>query len=77
VLCREIVPVNADVVEKLTGLMKKYIADGRSTVGAAQKNDAEIAIDGATGAGKKNRRKRQAATESTKEIELALDPQFD
>jgi arylsulfatase A len=33
---------NAPVVKHLTELLEKYIADGRSTPGAAQKNDAKI-----------------------------------
>ncbi|MHB8900369.1 MAG: sulfatase family protein [Thermoguttaceae bacterium] len=37
---------NPDVVQRLTGLMRKYIADGRSTPGPVQKNAAEILIDG-------------------------------
>jgi arylsulfatase A-like enzyme len=31
-----------DVVEKLTKLLEKYVADGRSTPGTAQKNDVKI-----------------------------------
>ncbi len=33
-----------EVVKELTGLLKKYIADGRSTPGTAQTNDARIQI---------------------------------
>ena len=33
-----------EVVEKLTALVEKYVSEGRSTPGAAQKNDVEIAI---------------------------------
>jgi hypothetical protein len=33
-----------EVVQKLTRLLEKYIAEGRSTPGAPQKNDAEINI---------------------------------
>lgn len=33
-----------DVVEKLTKLLEKYVADGRSTPGAPQKNDVEVDI---------------------------------
>jgi arylsulfatase A-like enzyme len=33
-----------EVVEKLTALLKKYVAEGRSTPGAAQKNDVPVDI---------------------------------
>lgn len=33
-----------EVVARLTGLMEQYIADGRSTAGARQANDAEIVL---------------------------------
>lgn len=38
---------NPEVVARLTALMQKYIADGRSTPGAPQKNDAAINYDSA------------------------------
>ncbi len=44
---KNVLDANAEVVERLTALMKKYITDGRSTVGAPQKNDAAISIEGA------------------------------
>ena len=33
-----------DIVQKLTKLLEKYVADGRSTPGVPQKNDAKIDI---------------------------------
>jgi arylsulfatase A-like enzyme len=42
-----------EVVEKLTALMKQYIANGRCTPGAPQKNDVAINLDGAHGEKKK------------------------
>jgi hypothetical protein len=38
-----------EVVERLTALLDRYVADGRSTPGAAQKNDVAVDIrkDGA------------------------------
>jgi arylsulfatase A-like enzyme len=33
-----------EIVERLTKLLEKYIADGRSTPGLAQKNDAQVEI---------------------------------
>ena len=41
----DVAAANPEVVEKLTTLMRKYIADGRSTVGASQKNEAAMSID--------------------------------
>lgn len=51
---------NPDVVRGLTTLMQQYIADGRSTPGAAQQNGAKISIDGrAKGKGKSKPKKRR------------------
>ncbi|HUT58582.1 MAG TPA: arylsulfatase [Phycisphaerae bacterium] len=62
---------NGDVVQRLTRLMRQYIANGRSTPGAAQENGAEISIDGrAKGKGKGNAKKRR-------EERNARDPSFD
>ncbi len=38
-----------EIVERLTALLDRYVADGRSTPGAAQKNDVAVDIrkDGA------------------------------
>ena len=58
---------NPEVVEKLTELMKKYIADGRSTVGAAQKNEAPMSVESGSGGGNKERKKNANA----------LNPDFD
>jgi len=66
---------NPEVVERLTALMKKYIADGRSTIGTPQKNEAEISVDHSSGGKKKKGKKAQA--ESEQGVTLALDPQFD
>jgi hypothetical protein len=79
---KDVAVANAEVVEKLTALMKKYIADGRSTVGAPQKNDATISVD-SNGDGKKGKRQKkknsQAATDTKSETEIAnaRDPAFD
>ena len=54
-----------DVVEKLTALMQSYIANGRSTPGAAQKNAAAISLDG------------QRKGKKIQEEENAKDPSFD
>ena len=41
---RDLAKTNADEVERLTKLMQQYIANGRSTPGAAQKNAVEIKL---------------------------------
>ena len=41
---KNVAEANPEVVERLTALMKKYIAEGRSTPGAKQSNDAAIQI---------------------------------
>lgn len=45
---------NPDVVQRLTTLLRQYIAQGRSTVGAPQKNDVEMSLD-TPSAGKKRK----------------------
>ncbi len=46
---KNVAEANPDVGERLTTLMRKYITDGRSTIGAPQKNDAEMSVDKAPG----------------------------
>lgn len=41
---KDIAGANPEVVARLTTLMKKYIADGRSTSGTPQKNDTNISL---------------------------------
>ncbi len=64
---------NPEVVARLTALMKKYIAEGRSTVGAPQKNDAPMLLEG-SGGGKKGKKLKQRGAQ---EVALALNPDFD
>ena len=66
---------NPEVVERLGTLMRRYIDEGRSTAGAAQKNSAAFPLD-ASFSGKK-KKGRKAEKKSAKEVALALDPQFD
>ena len=40
---------NPEVVARLTTLMKKYIAEGRSTAGVPQKNEVAMSLEGAGG----------------------------
>ena len=69
-----VVGANTEVVIRLTALMQKYIADGRSTVGAPQKNDADMSIEGLSGGKKKGKKARGKAA---KEVVQALNPNFD
>ena len=50
---------NPEVVTRLTSLINKHIADGRSTPGAQQKNDAPLSVDNPSPAKKKKARKEQ------------------
>ena len=72
---KDLAGTHADVVKRLTRLMRSYIANGRSTPGLAQKNAAEISIDGKSGKSGKGRGKARKAKK--KEVALALDPLFD
>ncbi|HEX8915996.1 MAG TPA: arylsulfatase [Humisphaera sp.] len=69
---KDVAGANPEVVKELTVLMRKYVADGRSTPGAPQRNDAAIPLDGeAKGKGKKG------AKDPADETDQALDPDFD
>ena len=46
-----------EIVERLTTLMRKQVADGRSTPGPPQKNEAAVALDKPAGAPKKKNQK--------------------
>ena len=43
---KDVLAANPEVVAKLTALMQRYISEGRSTPGVAQKNDFELSING-------------------------------
>jgi len=63
-----------DIVVRLANLMQQYVDRGRSTPGAAQKNQAQISIDANDrGGGKKSKGKKKQA----KEMTLARNPNFD
>ncbi len=68
---------NPEVVERLATLMKKYISEGRSTVGAPQKNEAPLSVDEASGGNKRKKKGGKAQKKPEKEAALALDPNFD
>lgn len=57
---------NAGVVERLAALMRKYIAEGRSTLGAPQKNEVEMSID-RPGGGKSQKGKKAQKNSSRQE----------
>ena len=53
---KNVAEANPEVIERLTSLMQKYIADGRSTPGATQKNEADISLDASSGGKKRKAR---------------------
>ena len=63
---QNVAAANPDVVKRLTGLMERYISNGRSTPGAAQKNKVQIRLDG-TAKPAKGKKKR----------DQVIDPRFD
>ena len=79
----EVLAANTEIAQKMTALMQRTIADGRSTVGPAQKNDFDLSISGSETKGKrkKNDPKAAAAMKSTaeraREMTLAADASFD
>ena len=64
---KDVAAANPEVVERLTKLMQQYVANGRSTPGPAQKNEASISLDG----------KGKAAGKQVLDEKLARDPNFD
>jgi arylsulfatase A-like enzyme len=50
---KNVAEANPEVVTRLAALMNKYIAEGRSTVGAPQKNDVPLSLEMAATAKKK------------------------
>ena len=79
---RDVLAANAEIATKLTALVQRYIAEGRSTPGVAQKNDFDLSI---TGENKGKRKKKDKTAEATlkspaeraREIALAADASFD
>jgi len=72
---KDVLYANADVAAKLTTLMQSYIDRGRSTPGAAQKNDSDFSLTGGEGKGK--RKSKKAEIEREREMKLAADATFD
>lgn len=59
---KDVLAANPEVVARLTALMNKYIADGRSTPGVAQKNDFALSIgSGSTAKGGAKKKKKAGA----------------
>jgi len=72
---KDVLAANPDVVATLTALMQRYITEGRSTAGPAQKNDVEMSVE-ESGGGKRKKGKK-AGKKSREDVALALDPEFD
>jgi len=61
----DVAETNPEVVGRLATLMNKYISEGRSTAGTAQKNDAPMSVDEpAGGKGRKRKNKKSRALPS-------------
>ena len=80
---RDVLSENAEVAAKLAALMQRYIDEGRSTPGVAQKNDFSLSIGGeGKGKGKPKKKKKTAdagksPAERAGEMALAADASFD
>ena len=79
---KDVLAANSEVAARMTALMQRYIANGRSTVGPAQKNDFDLSITGES-KGKQKKKKQQAeaavksSAERAAEMALAADASFD
>ena len=72
----DVAKANPDIVKQLTTLMKRMIDEGRSTVGAPQKNEAPISL-GKAGTDSKEHKGKKGKKDAKKEVALAKDPSFD
>jgi len=66
----DVAAANPNVVKKLATLMQRYIDNGRSTPGAAQKNGVEMTI------GKSGKVRKKAEKTKAAEVKAAKDPAF-
>jgi hypothetical protein len=57
--------------------MHRYIGEGRSTVGAPQKNEAIMSVDKARSGGGENKKGKKSKKTAKEEVALAKDPSFD
>jgi arylsulfatase A len=82
---QDIAEANAEVVDRLTVLMNQTIANGRSTVGAPQKNEVAISLNRASTSDKANKgdngekeiKGKKGKKNAKKEETLAQAPDFD
>ena len=74
---KDVLAGNPEVVAKLAELMQRFIDDGRSTPGVAQKNDFVLSLTGGKAKGKRNNKGQKTAAESARKMALAADPAFD
>jgi len=80
---KDVLATNAEVAAKMTALMEGYIANGRSTAGAAQKNDFAPSITGGENKAKRKKKDKKAEAavksqaERAREMALAADASFD
>lgn len=74
---------NEEIVRSMTALMQRYITDGRSTVGVAQKNDFTLSLGARETKDKSKKKDPKAAAamkstaERAREMALAADASFD
>jgi len=64
---KDLAAANPDVVKRLTALMNRYISEGRSTVGAPQKNEADMSVDKANSGGGGKRKGKKGKKNSKEE----------
>ena len=62
----DVIAANDGVTAKLTALMQSWIDQGRSTAGAAQKNDYPLTIQSRAGQGKGKRKGEKSQTRPEK-----------
>jgi arylsulfatase A len=76
---KDVLAEQSDVATKLTVLMQRYIDQGRSTPGVAQKNDFDLSVGGESKRkkGKKATAALKSPAERAREMALAADASFD
>lgn len=81
----DVLTANAETAAKLTALMQRYISEGRSTPGAAQKNEFDLSITSETKAKKERKTKKGTSADAggkpgavrARGLALAADASFD
>ncbi len=79
---KDMLAEQAEIATKLTALLQRYISEGRSTPGAAQKNEFDLSIEEAKKTKKTKKGKTASAegksdSERAREMALAANPSFD